>query len=395
MHPADRIRGAAGDRLEGRRIVLAISGSIAAVKCVELARELTRRGAEVRAVMSGAATSLVGEAAVGFATGSQVVTELTGDVEHVTLLGEDGWGDLLLLAPATANTLGKIAQGIDDTPITSAASVALGHLPIVACPAMHGTMHDNPAVRRNLETLAGFGVEIVQPAREEGKAKLAPIETICAAVERALGPRDLAGRSVLVVTGGTEEPVDDVRTLGNVASGRTGFAIAEAAHRRGADVEVWYGHGTVEVPDHLPVRRFGTIDDLLDLIDDAEPVDAAVVPAALADYVPKPRDGKIASGRKDVEIDLVPAARILPKLRPIADRLVGFKLESGVGDAELLERAEDRLKRYDLDAIVANRLEEVDEDRRAFILTPTDRQEVEAGLDGLADAILDRGVLGG
>lgn len=395
MHPADRLRGAAGDTLQGRRIVLGISGSIAAVKCVELARELTRRGAEVRALMSGAATSLVGEAAVGFATGSQVVTELTGDVEHVTLCGEDGWGDLLLLAPATANTLGKVAQGIDDTPVTSAASVALGHLPIVACPAMHGTMHDNPAVQANLETLRGYGVEIVEPDRSEGKAKLAPIGTICAHVERALGPGDLAGRSILVVTGGTEEPVDDVRTLGNVASGRTGLAIAEAAHRRGADVEVWYGHGTVEIPDHLPVRRFGTVDELLAMIDDADPVDAAIVPAALADYVPEPREGKLPSGRKGVDVELVPAPRVLPELRPIADRLVGFKLESGVGDAELLERAEDRLKRYDLDAIVANRLEEVDDDRRAFILTPTDRQELAAGLAGLADAILDRGVLGG
>lgn len=390
MHPADRLRGTASTTLEGRRIVLGISGSIAAVKTVELARELIRLGAEVQAVMTDAARGIVHPDSLAFATGRDVVTRLTGDVEHVTLCGEDGWGDLLLLAPATANTLAKVAAGIDDTPVTSCASVALSHLPILAAPAMHGTMEDNPAVQEAVGKLEAWGVGLVAPVREETKAKLADVETIAAHVERALGPGDLAGRRVLVVTGGTAEPVDDVRTLGNVATGRTGYALAEAAFRRGADVTVWAGTGTQTPPDHLPIQRFTTLDDLLELVPEAAGFDLVLCPAALADYRPARNEGKVPSGRDDAAIDLEPAPKVLPEIREVCDgTVVGFKLETDVDDAELLERAEARRKEHDLDAIVANRLADADPDRRrVHVLTAEDRTEIEGPLAEVADRIL-------
>ncbi len=185
MHPIANIRGSASDHLAGRRIVLGISGSIAAVKCVELARELTRHGAEVHAVMSGAAQGIITADAMEFATGNPVITKLTGAVEHVALLGDvPERADLLLIAPATANTVGKMAWGIDDTVVTTFATVAFGTgVPVVVAPAMHDAMMRNKPVQRNIETLVNdLGVTWVEPKVEEKKAKLAEPDAIVDAV---------------------------------------------------------------------------------------------------------------------------------------------------------------------------------------------------------------------
>ncbi len=170
MHPSRAIRGGRSKLLAGRRIVVAISGSIAAIEVPRIIRELIRHGAEVRAVMSPDAARIVTAEAIHFAAGERPVTELTGDVEHVTLMGPgEGRADLLLIAPATANTIGKIAHGIDDTPVTSFASVALGGgVPVLLAPAMHADMARNPAVRENLERLDRWGVGLVTTQAVEG-----------------------------------------------------------------------------------------------------------------------------------------------------------------------------------------------------------------------------------
>ncbi|MCK5251897.1 MAG: bifunctional phosphopantothenoylcysteine decarboxylase/phosphopantothenate--cysteine ligase CoaBC, partial [Thermoplasmata archaeon] len=238
------MRGTRSSRLQGRTIVLGITGSIAAVECVHLARELARHGARVIAAMTDAATRIVHPDALWFATGGPPILSLTGDVEHVRWMGEgDDRADLLLIAPATANTIGKVALAIDDTPVTTFATTALGTgVPVVVAPAMHGTMWQHEGVLRNIERLREMGVDIVQPREEEMKAKLAYVDTIVAHCVRALsGDGPLRGRKVLVVAGSTEEPIDRVRLISNRSSGGLGVALAEEAFTRGADVTLLLG----------------------------------------------------------------------------------------------------------------------------------------------------------
>src|SRR6056297_2592971 len=166
--------------LAGVNVALGVTGSIAAVKVVELAHELRRRGASVRAVMTDSAQHIVHPWAVEFATDEPVVTEITGAVEHVDLCGRDGWADVFLIAPATANTVGKIAAAVDDSPVTTCATTALGaDVPVVIAPAMHEPMYDHPGVLDAIERTQSWGVEFVPPRIEEGKAKIATIDAIC------------------------------------------------------------------------------------------------------------------------------------------------------------------------------------------------------------------------
>src|SRR5512136_2304308 len=182
------------DTLKNKLIILGVTGSIAAVRVVDLVHDLIRRGAEVHSVMTSAACQIIHPYALEYATAFPVITEITGRVEHVEFCGVGGRADLLLIAPATANTIGKIAMGIDDTPVSTFATTALGSgKPVVVVPAMHEAMYRHPAVIKNLETLKGMGVRLIDPRLEEGKAKIADNAAIVWEVERLLGPDDLAG----------------------------------------------------------------------------------------------------------------------------------------------------------------------------------------------------------
>ena len=172
--------------LEGKKVVMGVTGSIAAIKAIELARELRRQGAEVHAVMSDAASEIVHPTAIEFATGNRVIMRVTGMVEHVSFFSE-GRSDLFLVAPATANTISKMALGIADTPVAVFAATVLGTgLPVVISPAMHEVMYLNPAIRKHMDWLKGVGVSFVEPRIEENAAKMADIEDIMSAVIRGL-----------------------------------------------------------------------------------------------------------------------------------------------------------------------------------------------------------------
>ena len=230
MHPAERIRGVKSLKLQGKTIVLGVTGSIAAVETVKLARELIRHGADVHAVLSKSATAIVHPNALQFATGHDVDVQLDGSMRYLELCGQEGKADLLLIAPCTSNTISKIANGIDDTTATTYAVNALGSgIPILIAPAAHETMMDNPAVLENVRRLEALGVEFIEPKREESKAKLADLDAIVARVVRRLGPRDLLGKRVLVIAGSTVEPIDDIRVVSNRSSGATGVELARAA----------------------------------------------------------------------------------------------------------------------------------------------------------------------
>ena len=340
--------------LEGERVALAVSGSIAAVKTVELAHELRRQGAEVRAVMTDAARGIVHPWALEFATDNPVVTEITGSVEHVELCGYDGWADVLLVAPSTANTVGKVAAAVDDTPVTTTATTALGAgVPTVLAPAMHEPMYDHPGVLEAIETLESWGVAFVDPRIEEGKAKIASEEAIVLETARAAGDRPLAGRHVVVTSGPTSEAIDPVRVITNRASGRTGRAVAKACYARGADVTLVHDGPEVPYAETLAVESAAEMLEAVSSV--AADADAVVSAAAIGDYTVETADEKIRSGQ-ELTLELEPTPKLIDSVR--ADHpdlpIVGFKLETAGDDAAMVEAARETLERVDLSFVVAN-----------------------------------------
>lgn len=355
MHPSEAIRASEGEELLGKTVVLAVTGSIAAVETVKLARELIRHGADVVAVMSRAAQDLIHPNALQFATGNPVVTGLDGSVSYLDYCGKGGRAALLLVAPATANTIAKMAAAIDDTPVTTFITTALGSgLPLLVAPAMDGVMYRHPILQEHMAKLQALGVEFVEPLLEEEKAKLAEVETVVARVIRRLGPRDLAGKRVLVVAGGTEEPLDEVRVLTNLSTGETGVELARAAFLRGADVDLWLGRASAAVPPYLRTWRFATTEELLARVQDLS-YDVVAVPAAISDYVPERTEGKIPSGQEDLVVRLWPNDRVIEAFRKDHEgTLIGFKLEAGVDEEELIRRARQRQKAWGAEFVVAN-----------------------------------------
>ena len=349
--------------LAGVNVALGVTGSIAAVKVVELAHELRRRGASVRAVMSDSARGIVHPWAVEFATDEPVVTEITGQVEHVELCGRDGWADVLLLAPATANTVGKIAGAIDDTPVTTCATTAVGAgVPVVVAPAMHEPMYDHPGVLDAIERVESWGVEFVAPRIEEGKAKIATEDAIALAVARATGPTPLDGIRVVVTSGATSEPVDPVRVLTNRASGKTGRAVARACYTLGADVTLVHDSEDVLYAD---VSRVETAAEMLEEVRNgvSEGADAFVSAAAISDYTVEAADEKIRSGQ-DLSLDLSPTPKLIDEIRAESDLpIVGFKAETSGDDEAMVEQARETLRRADLSFVVANDASVMGDDR--------------------------------
>jgi phosphopantothenoylcysteine decarboxylase/phosphopantothenate--cysteine ligase len=340
--------------LDDVRVALGVSGSIAAVKTVELAHELRRQGAEVRAVMTDAARGIVHPWALEFATDNPVVTEITGSVEHVELCGYDGWADVLLLAPSTANTVGKIAAAVDDTPVTTCATTALGaDVPVVVAPAMHEPMYDHPGVLAAIETLESWGVAFVDPRIEEGKAKIASEAAVVLEAARAAGDRPLSGEHVVVTGGSTSEPVDPVRVVTNRASGKTGRAVAKACYVRGADVTLV--HDGPAVP-YAETRRVETAAEMLEAVTDlTDDADALVSAAAIGDYTVEAADEKIRSGQ-DLTLELSPTPKLIDEVRAAHPDLpiVGFKVETGGDDEAMVSAARSTLERADLSFVVAN-----------------------------------------
>lgn len=383
--------------LEGANVVLGVSGSIAAVKTVELAHELRRRGADVRAVMTDSATNIVHPWALEFATENPVVTEITGAVEHVELFGADGWADVFLLAPATANTVGKIAAAIDDTTVTTCATVALGQgVPIVVAPAMHEPMYDHPGVLESLDSLEAWGVTFADPRIEEGKAKIATEDTIVTEVARATTSDTLDGTEIVVTAGATSEPVDPIRVLTNRASGKTGRAVARACYLRGADVTLV--HGALregEVPDvgYADLRLVETSEEMLDATREAcESADALVSAAAISDFSTEEVDEKIRSG-SPLRLELEPTPKLIDTVRDAHPDLaiVGFKAETSKGDDEsMVEAARGIRDRVGLAFVVANDAEVMGTEETRVLLVDDEVESAAGTKDAVAARVAER-----
>ncbi len=344
-------------KLEGKKIVLGVTGSIAAVETVKLARELRRRGAEVIAVMSKAARKIVHPYALEFATQNKVVTEITGKVEHIKYLGLEGYADLYLIAPSTANTISKIANGIDDTTVTTMATAALGSKkPIVIVPAMHGGMYENKAVKENLEKLEELGIEIVSPKFEENKAKFPDIEIICLHVERSLYPKEMKGKRVIVTSGPTYEQIDPIRFISNKSSGIMGKEIAFEFWRRVSEVVVITSKpSNLNLPDFKEIKVWSVKDMLEETLKEVKKgCDLFVSAAAASDFIVEMAESKIKT-TDELTLKLKAAPKVLWEVRKIYDgKVIGFKAETGVSDDELYRIAHDKKTNDKIEMIVAN-----------------------------------------
>lgn len=347
--------------LEGRRIVLGVSGGIAAYKAIDVCRRLVDRGAYVIPVLTRGATRFVGEATFSALASERAHTSLFHDDDPIphTRLGQSA--DAVVVAPATARLIGSYAAGISSDLLTATLLAVPQGSPVVMAPAMHTEMWEHPAVQDNLATLARRGVNIVPPEEgrlaggDIGKGRLAAPETIVEAVEAALGGgRDLTGLRVLVTAGGTREPIDPVRFVGNRSSGKQGHALAAEAAARGAKITLVT---TVDlpVPPQADVVRVETAAEMEDAVHAAEAsADVVVMAAAVADFRPaRVAERKLKKQEGVPEITLEPTPDILAGLgtrRRPGQTIVGFAAET----EEVRQNAAAKLAAKGIDLIVAN-----------------------------------------
>ena len=319
-----------------------------------------RHGADVHAVMTeSTAATLLHPEMMKWATGNDVVTKLTGNLEHV-MLADYGMSDLIVVYPCTANTLGKMAAGIDDTPVTSVLSVALGSkIPIIIAPAMHEAMYENRFIQSNVEKLRRQ-VAFVEPCMEEGKAKVAEPQQVLQAAIEVLSRGPLAGKRVLVTAGSTVENIDPIRVVTNASSGKMGIAIAQEAERMGATVTLVYAHGSEPVNGRA--LRVNTSEEMRRAVVSqlsSVKYDIAIMAAAVADFMPaKKSEKKIDTRAGKVELTLVATKKIIDEVKKKSKDtfLVAFKADYNVQDSVLVERAYKKLQDCDADIVVANDL---------------------------------------
>jgi phosphopantothenoylcysteine decarboxylase/phosphopantothenate--cysteine ligase len=354
--------------VQGRTVVLGVTGGISAYKAVEVCRRLVDAGAHVAPVMTEGAERFVGRTTLSALASEPVQTTLFDERDPIphTRLGQRA--DLVLVCPATARLLGSYAAGISDDLLT--ATLLATRAPVVVCPAMHTEMWEHPAVQANLATLTGRGVHVVPPETgrlaggDVGAGRLAEPAAVVAAVERVLGSpsggerepvRDLEGRRVLISAGGTREAIDPVRVITNRSSGRQGYALAEEAAARGAKVTLVSTVDRPAPPGVAVVRVTSAADMQAAVVPAAPDQDVIVMAAAVADFtVADPAARKIKKGAGGApELRLVPTHDFLVDLgrdKPAGQVLVGFAAETD----DVVANAADKLARKNLDLIVAN-----------------------------------------
>ena len=350
------------------RIVLGVAGGIAAYKAAVLLRLLTEAGHSVRVVPTRAALEFVGRATWEALSGQPATPEVFDDVTGVTHVALGNEADLVVVAPATADLLARAAAGLADDLLTTTLLVA--RCPVLVAPAMHTQMWEHPATVANVATLRARGVHIIQPAvgrltgADSGAGRLPEPEEIAAAAFTLLAPgtRDLAGRHVVVSAGGTREPLDPVRFLGNRSSGRQGIALAAAAARRGAVVTLVAANVALPVGPGVEVVRVETAEQLRDAVRAAaKDADAVVMAAAVADFRPaataaakiKKQPGGVAPSLELVETPDILAELAARRLRS-GQVVVGFAAETGDADGDVLAHGRAKALRKGADLLVVN-----------------------------------------
>lgn len=347
--------------LSGKRILLGVSGGIAIYKIPELLSRLRKAGAETRVVMTEGAARFVTPLTFQTMSGHTVYTDLfaeeEGMIPHIDLTRE---ADLFLIAPATANILAKMANGIADDLLSATALAA--HCPVLVAPAMNVVMYHNAATQENLETLRSRGISVLDPeagwlaCQEEGEGRMPEPVSLLLAVESALTEKDLAGKRILVSAGPTRERLDPVRFLTNDSSGKQGVAIAKRAAMRGADVTLVHGEMKVPVPQGVRAIAVESTEDMLAALEKEFPkADALLMAAAPADFRPVEEKTQKIKGADDGKVHILEMVDTPDILRHLAtmkthQTVIGFATES----EKVLDHAREKLKKKKLDYIVAN-----------------------------------------
>ncbi len=358
-HPSLDIVESYGTELSGKKIVLCVAGSVAAYKSIELARLLMRHGADVTCVASNAATKLIKPDYFKWATGNKVVSKLSGNLEHIRL-ADYKQSDLIIVYPGTANTLGKLANGIDDTPVSTVLTVGFGSkIPILMALAMHQSMYENAAVLRNIKFLKQK-IDFISPLMIEGKAKAAEPEDILDYVLKKFGASPkLKNKLILMTAGPTVEYIDPIRIITNQSTGKTGVLLASDLISGGAKVTLIYGPGQEKPPNGAKVIPVKTVTEMLNAVrkEMKRKFDVIIMAAAASDYVPtKYTKSKIKSTSKQMIVKLQRAPKIIEQIKKIQKDvfLVGFKAETNLTKKNLFKEAKKKLQESNADMIVAN-----------------------------------------
>lgn len=390
--------------LEGKKIVLGVTGSIAAYKSCEITRELMRRGAEVQVVMTKNAGKFITPLTLQTLSGKKAVSdpfdlEWESEIGHIALADT---ADAVVVAPATASFIGKMAAGIADT--LPGAIILATKSPVIACPAMNVNMYSHPIVRENLEKLESAGVSIVGPAEGdlacgwEGKGRLSETDDIVSAVEKAVSPDDFKGKKLLVTAGASREHIDPVRFISNPSTGKMGCAIARAAWLRGGDVTLVSASGAgINLPGMKRIDTV-TVGDMFDAVmDNLTDADFVIKAAAVGDYTPaKTEEEKIKKTAETMCLQLEKTPDILEsigKKRAKKSVVVGFSAET----QSVIENSQKKLKKKNADMIVANDVSAEGsgfgtETNQATLLRPEGKPETLPLMtkDALGHKILDR-----
>jgi phosphopantothenoylcysteine decarboxylase/phosphopantothenate--cysteine ligase len=356
--------------LSGKRIILGVTGGIAAYKAVFLLREFQKAGAEVKVTMTPSATRFVGLETFASLSGHDVAVDIFPEEEESTEwtrhINWGEWANLFIIAPCTGNTLAKIANGISDNMLT--ATVLAARSPILICPTMDGEMYESPSVIENLKKVSNFGYHLLEPESGflasglEGKGRLPEIETILEKASEIIGDIEgpLKGKKVVVTAGPTREHIDPVRFISNPSSGRMGFAMAAAAQRLGAEVTLIHGPVSLETPEGVVAESIVSAEDLYTSVQKYADADVIIMAAAVSDFTPTETfDHKVKKGSGESEIKLKNTADILAWLgerKPENQTLIGFAMET----QGLIKNASEKLEKKKADWIVANSLSQKD-----------------------------------
>ncbi len=326
--------------LRGKSVVLAITASISIYRMPDLIRDLRREGADVHVGMSREAAGLISPKVMEWASGNRVVTELSGDIEHISFFSGYPANTGLVVSPCTHNMIGKMSSGISDDVPSAFFSFAIGNRnPILVSPAMHEGMYTNPANERNLAFLASKGVEIAPPDITEEKAKLSSssdmLDSIC-----KMFHRDLKGKRVLIIGGYTREPIDSVRSIANHSTGFTAYWIARNAFRLGASEITYIGNCILPLPSYVNHHEASTSAEIQEIgsREAGKGYDLVLIPAAISDYRIKEKfKGKLSS-KDPVTLTLVPGPKVIDEVRKAHKGvLVAFSLKEGLGNRDVID----------------------------------------------------------
>ncbi|MGH9980249.1 MAG: bifunctional phosphopantothenoylcysteine decarboxylase/phosphopantothenate--cysteine ligase CoaBC [Nitrososphaeraceae archaeon] len=366
LHPSKDITSTWGNTLKDKKIVLCVCGSVAAYKAIDFARVLMRHGANVFPVISNSATMLLHPNYLKWATGNDVINKLTADMEHIKL-ADFNKSDLIILYPCTANTIGKFANGIDDTTITTILSIALGSkIPIFIAPAMHEAMYYNQLVIENIVKLKKLGVTFLEPEITEGKAKIIQPDQALKSVLKYFTcskKKVLSEKNILVTSGGTMEYIDPIRVITNLSSGKMGNAIIRESLELGAHVTNIVGNSSLYTSNssNLETIKVNTSDEMYTKVIseiNSKKFDIVIFAAAVTDFkLFQIYKKKIPSQMShSINLELVPTKKIIDEIKSIDKNifLVGFKAYFDVSNTYLINKAKKKLKECNADIVVAN-----------------------------------------